>query len=152
METALQLFEKLKTINEKIMFVESCTGGNAAGTLVANCPGISNYLYGSLVVYTAEAKAKWLGIQPDTLSYYGTESPKCAELLAANAASRNNVKAFSIVGHLNDNSFIYVAHSRPAICPVVSCVARRFDLKSDNRQDRMTEALHFFYQFVLEVL
>lgn len=147
-----EIFFKLKAANEKIMFVESCTGGNAAGNLVTNCPGVSEFFYGSQVVYTAAAKAKWLGIFPDTLTHCGTESSKCADLLASHAAARSNVKAFSVVGHLNDNSFIYTSYAKPYIVPSVEVGAKRFDLVSDNRYDRMQEAVHLFYKFVLECL
>lgn len=149
---ASEIFLKLKASNEKIMFVESCTGGNAAGSLVTNCPGVSEFFYGSQVVYTAATKAKWLNIFPDTLTHCGTESPKCADLLASHAAARNNVKAFSVVGHLNDNSFIYTSFAKPNIIPVTTVSAKRFDLVSDNRFDRMQEAVRLFYKFVLECL
>jgi hypothetical protein len=142
-----KIFSKLKATNEKIMFVESCTGGNAAGILVTHCAGISNYLYGSQVVYTAEAKAAWLGLDLETLLCHGTESEMCASLLALHAY-KNKITTFSVVGHLNDDSFIYCSYAKPSSINEGICT-QLYDLKADNRVDRMHEAIETFYNFIL---
>ncbi len=48
-----------KTI--KLVFAESCTGGLCAA-LLAQTPGISKHLCGSMEVYQLDTKTKWLGV------------------------------------------------------------------------------------------
>ena len=63
----------LRESNTTICFAESCTGGIISGFLT-DLPGISKFFWGSLIVYSNEAKIKLLGVQAYTLEYYGAVS------------------------------------------------------------------------------
>jgi nicotinamide-nucleotide amidase len=63
---------------------ESCTGGNVAARITA-IAGASEYLLGSIVAYANEAKAKLLGVSPETLATRGAVSAECAREMAAGA-------------------------------------------------------------------
>ena len=51
----------LQSTGRRLVLAESCTGGLVAATL-AQIPGISDVLCGSVVVYRAATKAVWLGV------------------------------------------------------------------------------------------
>ncbi len=50
-----------------ISFAESCTAGLAAAHLV-DIPSASNVFNSSFVTYSNEAKVKYLGVSPETIS------------------------------------------------------------------------------------
>ncbi|WP_461248416.1 CinA family protein, partial [Treponema sp. R6D11] len=54
-QKAACLIEKLKTVSQKLVLAESCTGG-LISSLLAEVPGASVVLWGSFVCYTKEAK------------------------------------------------------------------------------------------------
>ena len=60
---------------------ESCTGGLLASELVA-IPGCSRFLLEGCVAYSDEAKARRLGVKPETLRAYGAVSEPCAREMA----------------------------------------------------------------------
>lgn len=68
-----------------IAFAESCTGGLAAGRLV-NVPNASRVLDVSFVTYANEAKIKYLGVSPDTISAHGVVSEEVAREMAEGVA------------------------------------------------------------------
>lgn len=68
-----QVVSRLLSLNKKIVFAESCTGGQLASRISA-VPGASAVLWGSYVCYTAEAKHKMLSIHPGILNRYGLVS------------------------------------------------------------------------------
>jgi PncC family amidohydrolase len=79
---ALTVGELLRQRQESLALAESCTGGliAAAMTTVA---GSSDYLWGSAVVYSAEAKQAMLGLDDAILDEYGTVSGETTAALAA---------------------------------------------------------------------
>jgi len=78
------IIEKL-TINEKsITFAESCTGGLVAAQLTKES-GASNVFKGSLVTYSNELKAGWLGVEKEILETYGAVSKECVEQMLIGA-------------------------------------------------------------------
>lgn len=157
-DLAKLVFKRLKETNKKLMFVESCTGGMGAGLLVAHCPGISQFLHGSLVVYTIEAKSQWLQIPITTLQVIGTESAHCAEEIGVAAAWKNNVNIVSIVGDLSKAPYeIHMYHIDATNTIGSSRVhqIKTITLSNDNRQNRqlrMKEALVHLYLYILECL
>jgi nicotinamide-nucleotide amidase len=67
-----------------IACAESLTGGNVAVRL-SKAPGASDYLKGSAVTYTAEAKRKVLGVRQETIDGPGVVSEECAIEMARGA-------------------------------------------------------------------
>ena len=76
-ELAIVLGKKLLEQHKTIAFAESCTGG-LASSLVTDIAGSSEYLVGSAVTYTNEAKHKLLEVQETTLTSYGAVSEQIA--------------------------------------------------------------------------
>lgn len=75
--TEEKLAEYLKLYNLTITTAESCTGGLIAGT-ITNVAGISSHFKEGIVTYSNEAKQKYLGVKPETLSRYGAVSEQTA--------------------------------------------------------------------------
>jgi nicotinamide-nucleotide amidase len=76
-----------KLLVEKGMTIacaESLTGGNVAVRL-STAAGASEYLKGSAVTYTAEAKRKVLGVRAETIEGPGVVSEECAVEMARGA-------------------------------------------------------------------
>ena len=76
-ELAIVLGKKLLEQHKTLAFAESCTGG-LASSLVTDIAGSSEYLVGSAVTYTNEAKHKLLEVQEATLTNYGAVSEQTA--------------------------------------------------------------------------
>ena len=76
-ELAIVLGKKLLEQHKTLAFAESCTGG-LASSLVTDVAGSSEYLVGSAVTYTNEAKHKLLEVQEATLINYGAVSQQTA--------------------------------------------------------------------------
>ena len=76
-ELAIVLGKKLLEQHKTLAFAESCTGG-LASSLVTDVAGSSEYLVGSAVTYTNEAKHKLLEVQEVTLTNYGAVSEQTA--------------------------------------------------------------------------
>ena len=76
-ELAIALGKKLLEQHKTLAFAESCTGG-LASSLVTDVAGSSEYLVGSAVTYTNEAKHKLLEVQEATLTNYGAVSEQTA--------------------------------------------------------------------------
>ena len=77
----------LKTGLEKkltLSCAESCTGG-LAGAALTDVPGSSGVFVGSAVVYSNEAKEKFLGVSRSVLESQGAVSGECAEAMAEGA-------------------------------------------------------------------
>ena len=74
---AIVLGKKLLEQHKTLAFAESCTGG-LASSLVTDIAGSSEYLVGSAVTYTNEAKHKLLEVQEATLTNYGAVSEQTA--------------------------------------------------------------------------
>lgn len=68
-----ELLKQQKTI----AFAESCSGG-LASSLVTDIAGSSEYLVGSVVTYTNEAKNKLIQVKQETLDTYGAVSEQTA--------------------------------------------------------------------------
>lgn len=142
----------LREKNKKLVLVESCTGGNVAGSLVVNCPGISKYLHGSHVVYCLEAKCNWLGVPKDYLEKYTCESEECANELAIMAGKKDKMDAIAVVGHLNTNeqngSTIFVSHANESGL----CECKHIKLHSKDRHNAMNEAVISTLMYTAAVL
>ena len=77
---------------------ESCSGGLLAARITSN-PGASQYLAGSIVAYSNEAKADLLDVDPELIAEHGAVSPQVAEAMAQGALNRFGADvALSITG------------------------------------------------------
>ena len=74
----------LRAAGKTVACAESLTGGGVAARLTS-VPGASDYLIGSAVVYTADAKRDVLGVSQETIDGPGVVSRACALEMAAGA-------------------------------------------------------------------
>ena len=82
----------------KLGLAESCSGGMMASRITER-PGASEYLMGSVVSYSNEAKAELLGVDPALIEAHGAVSPEVAEAMAIGALGRFGADvAVSITG------------------------------------------------------
>jgi nicotinamide-nucleotide amidase len=82
----------------RLGLAESCSGGLLAARLT-DVPGASDYLAGSVVAYSNEAKAELLGVDPALIEAKGAVSPEVAEAMARGALERFGADvAVSITG------------------------------------------------------
>ena len=80
-----QLVHKLLEKHWHIACAESCTGGLTASRIV-NVDGASGVLDVSFVTYANEAKIKYLGVSPATISDHGVVSEEVVAEMAAGVA------------------------------------------------------------------
>jgi len=95
----------LSELDEKVVFAESCTGGEIVSTM-ARLPGISEHLCGSLVSYRGASKQGWLGVDCRTIEKHTTESGEVAQEMAEGALRKTPEASWSmsIVGHFGPNA------------------------------------------------
>jgi len=76
-QLAVSLGKELLAHKQTLSFAESCTGG-LTSSLVTDVAGSSEYLIGSIVTYTNEAKHNLLKVKQSTLDAYGAVSEETA--------------------------------------------------------------------------
>jgi nicotinamide-nucleotide amidase len=82
----------------RLGLAESCSGGLLAAR-ITDLPGASDYMAGSVVAYSNEAKADLLGVDPALIEARGAVSPEVAEAMAIGALERFGADvAVSITG------------------------------------------------------
>ncbi len=82
----------------RLGLAESCSGGLLAAR-ITDLPGASDYMAGSVVAYSNEAKAGLLGVDPDLIERHGAVSPQAAAAMAEGALERFEADvAVSITG------------------------------------------------------
>jgi nicotinamide-nucleotide amidase len=82
----------------RLGLAESCSGGLLAAR-ITDLPGASDYMAGSVVSYSNEAKAELLGVDRDLIEEKGAVSPEVAEAMAIGALERFGADvAVSITG------------------------------------------------------
>jgi nicotinamide-nucleotide amidase len=82
----------------RLGLAESCSGGLLAAR-ITDLPGASDYMAGSVVAYSNEAKAELLGVDPGLIERHGAVSPEVAEAMAKGALERFEADiAVSITG------------------------------------------------------
>jgi competence/damage-inducible protein CinA-like protein len=82
----------------RLGLAESCSGGLLAAR-ITDLPGASDYMAGSVVAYSNEAKAELLGVDPGLIERHGAVSSEVAEAMAEGALERFGADiAVSITG------------------------------------------------------
>ena len=89
-ETLEKVVGDLLLKNHKTLSVaESCTGGFISH-LITSIPGCSTYFKGSVVAYSNEIKIQLLGVNPETLDYYGAVSEQTVIEMARGVKGKFN--------------------------------------------------------------
>lgn len=86
-ELAEMVLQLLKKKNMHVTFVESCTGGMLASSLVS-ISGASAVMEQAMVTYSNEAKKRLAGVKESTLEQYGAVSSQTAMEMAEGGAKR----------------------------------------------------------------
>ena len=76
-ELAQATGQMLEQRNLKLVTVESCTGGGVA-SLVTEIPGSSNWFDCAFVTYSNEAKVSLVGVNRESINYFGAVSRQVA--------------------------------------------------------------------------
>jgi PncC family amidohydrolase len=156
---AQRLSHLLSQRRRRIVFAESCTAGLVAATL-AEVPGISQHLCGSLVTYREECKQEWLGVPAELLAQHSAVSAACTAAMARAALQRTGSADYSaaITGHLGPDAppdldgvcFLAVV-DRTAAGPE-SVERRQIMLQASARPERQREAAEALLEFAADVV
>ncbi len=93
-----RIYEIMKARRLTFAAAESCTGGLILHRLT-NVPGSSEYVIGGVVVYSNEAKMKFVNVTPESLQQYGAVSEPVAREMAQGARAAFQVDvAVSVTG------------------------------------------------------
>jgi len=140
----------------RLVLAESCTGGMVCASL-AQIPGISEWLCGSLVTYRASSKTAWLAVPESLIQQCTTESPEVTQAMCCEALQKTPEAtiAAAITGHLGPNAptqidgivFISIARRINGAIVQVTCVRR--ELHTTERIARQVEASQLVTKLIL---
>jgi len=82
---AEKLVSALEAKGWSVATAESCTGGWVSGAIVS-VPGSSSVINASIVTYSNESKAKFVGVSQENLKNFGAVSQQVAEQMASGVA------------------------------------------------------------------
>jgi len=95
---AEETIEALKAKGKKLALAESCTAGMISA-LLANTGGASQFLWGSFVCYTQEAKVSMLGLDNEKLNACGLINEETSVSMARGALQKSGADiAASVTG------------------------------------------------------
>ena len=89
MSVARQLANTLQQRQQRLISVESCTGGMVAASLTS-LPGSSQWFEGAFVTYRLSAKTQMVGVPEATLEQYGAVSEPTARAMAEGALKHSS--------------------------------------------------------------
>ena len=154
---AVDLAGLLASKRLKVVLAESCTAGLVSATL-AQVPGISEHLCGSVVTYRQMAKQEWLGITHSIIADHSAESQIVTDLMATQVLSKTPEADYSaaVTGHLGPNApkdkdgIVFVAIARRIDEQIVVKESRQFRLDSEERASRQLESTILVLNRLLE--
>lgn len=125
--------------NMTITTVESCTGGLIAARLV-NVSGASNVFSEGYVTYSENAKAKMVGVNPETIEKYNVVSEEVAYEMASGGAKTANadvaVSVTGVAGPLGGTKEIPVGTVCIGVCYKNKVITGKFLFNGDRLQVR----------------
>ena len=145
------LSEKKATLST----AESCTGGLIA-SMLTSLPGSSNYIKGSIVAYSNEAKEKLLMVDHSTISTHGAVSEQTVQAMATGALKQLNttygIAVSGIMGPdggtaLKPVGTVWIAVANKSTTKV-QCLKLGFDRQRNTHQTAIS-ALNMLRQFIL---
>lgn len=111
MKIVEKVHKELRRRKERLALAESCTGGAIAAALT-EIPGASEVLWGSAVVYSAEAKCALLGLSRELIELEGAVSLKVTKEMARGALEiSGSTWAVAVTGYV-DKELVFgvIAH------------------------------------------
>ena len=138
--------------NMTITTVESCTGGLIAARLV-NVSGASNVFSEGYITYSEDAKAKMVGVNPETIKKYNVVSEEVAYEMASGGAKTANanvaVSVTGVAGPLGGTKEIPVGTVCIGVYYKNKVITEKFLLNGDRLQVRnqaVDKALEIYYR------
>ena len=159
-ESARALVEQLKVNQtDRLVMAESCTAGLASG-LLAQVPGVSQWLCGSAVTYRESVKVDWLGVSAATLASHFAESMETTSEMALGVLGQTAEASCSvaITGHLGPDAppetdgHIFIAVAMRTGQETRICSTHRLKLHSLERVARQYESANCVLRFAREAL
>ena len=157
-ELVREVANELEQQNVKIVLAESCTAGLAAA-LLAQVPGISQWLCGSAVTYQESVKQEWLQIDPQLIQQHTAVSSAVSRQMATAVLAKTAAANFSvaITGHLEPSAtergaeaFIAIAYRKNDSIHCARSVHHR--LTESSRVNRQWEAARAVMSSTMEYL
>ncbi len=141
------LSEALQRSQHRLVLAESCTGGMVSAIL-AQIPGISQWLCGSAVTYRSQTKTSWLSIPDSTINQYTAESPEITQAMCEQVLriTPEATVAAAVTGHLGPNApddldgIIFIAVARRINDQIVHVTCLKRQLSETERVARQIEA------------
>lgn len=158
---ASKLRDLIANRRQRLVFVESCTGGWLAASM-ASLPGISQWWCGSLVVYRCGSKQQWLDISAATLDdpNIGPVSEIVTSQLAQQALEHTREADISIAvtgdlgpgvePHKDGIVFTAIAFRQPALVLKANTKLKSPPPESSQDIERRVARLHEASQWVFE--
>ena len=156
---AKELAAGLVSLDLRVVFAESCTGGMAAAA-ITSVPGVSSHFCGSAVTYRERTKKQWLEIPNEVISEHTTESAEVTEAMALAVLRKTKEAdlAAAITGHFGPDApdgkdgviFIAIAVRNLNECECVRIETER--LTAEDRVPRQLEAATSLIRLLTDVL
>ncbi len=149
----VHIAERFKADAISLSCAESCTGGRLCSAITA-LPGASQYFWGGFVVYSADAKARIVGVPEALLKQFGAVSDQVTLALAENTRLLSGTNwSIAITGYAGPPSAAQVLPSGTVFIAVSSktgCLKSRryfFSGKRNEIQDMaVKEAVAFLWE------
>jgi competence/damage-inducible protein cinA C-terminal domain len=148
------LVNKLRQLDMRVTFAESCTGGLAAARL-CEISGASDVFSGSFITYANELKTQILGVREEILREFGAVSRECVSQMlsgAIRASGSDFAVAFSGIAGPGGGSdekpvgTVYIG----AMDSAGNCIIERFLLSGDRNYIRET-SVNIGYALLLKL-
>ena len=138
---AMVLLEKKKTL----AIAESCTGGYISH-LITMLPGSSAYYLGGVVSYSNEMKIDVLGVDPDTISQFGSVSVETATQMAQGIRKQTgadySLATSGIMGPTGGTPEKHVGFVCVAFCSAELTSTTTFQFRFDRKRNIELTAAH----------
>ncbi|MGI9516560.1 MAG: CinA family protein [Pirellulaceae bacterium] len=145
-ELAFELSALLREQRVRIVFAESCTAG-LASALLAQVPGISEWMCGSAVTYRESAKQAWLGIDAGLIAEDSAVSAAVTQKMSEQVLHLTPEADLSlaVTGHLEETATDEPCHAWICTCSregdeLQARDPEMFSLTEPNRRRRQWQA------------
>ena len=146
--------QELLRRKQTVAFAESCTGGFLSH-LITQIPGCSAYFEGSVIVYSYDAKEKFLGVKNETLNKYGAVSSETVIEMANGVLERFGtdyaIAISGIAGPTGGTKEKPVGTVYIAIAEKENCEAQRFSF-GDKRDRNIAKSANTALSLLLKKL
>ncbi len=148
------LGNELRSLGKTVGLAESCTGGYI-GHFVTQVAGASSYFMGSIVSYDNKVKEGVLGVNPETIQYFGAVSEQTVIEMAKGALKVLNVDyslaVSGVLGPEGGTDRVKVGTVWMAVASNEKVVAKEFHFHYDRERNKEMAAKNgmlFLWKFI----